>query len=172
MTIPLAILSSKITWGVLRRRDMQEVWYISLNQYLMEQWFSSHSFYALHALLSRLSASPRQRPAFLSISLRSSPPFPLWSWLSRQNTSSELWMWALHLHPVKVCCSGMRDPSNADRNRQVGGWSPHSEKRRWMAEIRNAESIVPCWKGWTGSALKSWESIWSQGDLISLRIGH
>lgn len=50
MTIPLTTLSSKITWGVLRRRDIQEVWYVSLNQYLMEHLFSSHSFYALHHL--------------------------------------------------------------------------------------------------------------------------
>lgn len=80
---------------------------------------------------------------FLVISLRSMSPFSLWPWLSWQSTGSELQMRALHLHPVRVCCSCLRDPSNVDRDRQVGGWSPHSEKRRWTAEIRNAESIVP-----------------------------
>ena len=57
---------------------------------------------------------------FLVISLQSMPPFSLWPWLSWQSTGSELRMRALHLHPVRVCCSCLRDPSDTDRDR--GKW--------------------------------------------------
>ena len=50
---------------------MQEVWYVSLNQYLMEHWFSSHSFYASHHPPQQaVSFSKTEAPLFLSMSLR------------------------------------------------------------------------------------------------------
>ena len=46
---------------------MQEVWYVSLNQYLMEHWFSSHSFYASHH-------PPQQAVSFSKTDVRFSFP--------------------------------------------------------------------------------------------------
>lgn len=117
-----------------------------------------YSFYALNALLSRLPASLQDRD-WLSFPISLPELAPVLTLVLTFRAEHQLWTGNVGTapSPSKVCCSCMRDPSrDADRNRQVGGWSPHSEKRReWPAEIRNAESIVPCWKGWTKSALKS-----------------